>query len=51
MNKTELEGSSYEIRAEKKTITEYLNIKEVEGKIIYTAKVLNQNNTQQLHLC
>jgi len=48
INKTELEGSSYKIRADKKTITEYLTIKEVEGKIIYTAKVLDQNNAQPI---
>ena len=48
MSKTALEGSSYEIRAAKKTITEYLSIKEVEGNIIYTAKVLDQNNAQPI---
>lgn len=48
INDSEFEGSSYKIRAEKKTITEYLSIKEVEGKIIYTAKVLNQNNAQPI---
>lgn len=48
INETELEGSSYKIRAEKKTMTEHLSIKEVEGKVIYTAKVLNQNNAQPI---
>lgn len=48
INDSEFEGNSYKIRAEKKTITEYLSIKEEEGKIIYTAKVLNQNNAQPI---
>jgi Fe-S cluster assembly iron-binding protein IscA len=38
-----LEGYSYNIRAGKKSITEYLTVKSAGDKIIYTARVLNQN--------
>ncbi|WP_310555569.1 DUF6265 family protein [Flavobacterium sp.] len=48
ISKTELEGSSYKIKANQKIVSEYLSIKKVDGKIIYTAKVLNQNNAQPI---
>jgi hypothetical protein len=43
-NENELEGNSYRIRAEKKTISEYLTIKKIDDQVVYTAKVWNQNN-------
>jgi len=43
---TSLEGNSYKIKDGNKRIDEYLTIKAISGKIIYTAKVLNQNNGQ-----
>lgn len=45
-NDNSLEGNSYKIRNSAKRIDEYLSIKAVDGKIIYTAKVLDQNNSQ-----
>lgn len=41
-----LEGSSFKIRDNTKRIDEHLHLKAVDGKIIYTATVLNQNNGQ-----
>lgn len=41
-----LEGNSYKIRNGNKQIDEYLSIKVSGDKIIYTAKVMNQNNAQ-----
>ncbi len=38
-----LEGNSYKIRNGNKQIDEYLSIKASGDKIIYTAKVMNQN--------
>lgn len=38
------EGNAYQIKAEKKTISEYLRIKSVGDQIIYSATVLNQND-------
>jgi hypothetical protein len=43
-NDNSLEGNSYKIRNSAKRIDEYLSIKAVNGEIIYTAKVLDQNN-------
>lgn len=45
-NDSSLEGDSYKIKDGNKRIDEYLAIKAVAGKIIYTARVLNQNNGQ-----
>lgn len=39
----ELEGESYKMQEGQKRISETLEIKTEEGKIIYTATVLNQN--------
>jgi K+/H+ antiporter YhaU regulatory subunit KhtT len=44
--KGQLEGSSYKIRNNNKQVDEYLSIKNTGEKIIYTARVLNQNNAQ-----
>jgi hypothetical protein len=43
-----LEGNSYKIKAGNKQIEEYFLLKSADGKIIYTAKVLNQNNGQSI---
>ncbi len=43
-----LEGSSYKIKGGNKQIDEQLSIKMNAEKIIYTAKVLNQNNAQPI---
>lgn len=43
-----LEGSSYKIKAGNKQIDEQLTIKISDEKIVYTAKVLNQNNAQPI---
>lgn len=43
---TILEGCSYKIRDEKKITIEYLTIRKVGNKTIYTAKVVNQNGGQ-----
>ncbi|MBD1384287.1 hypothetical protein IDJ75_03280 [Mucilaginibacter rigui] len=45
-NDSSLEGNSYKIKDGNKRIDEYLAIKAVAGKLIYTARVLNQNNGQ-----
>lgn len=45
-NDNSLEGNSYKIKDGNKRIDEYLAIKAVAGKLIYTARVLNQNNGQ-----
>jgi hypothetical protein len=45
-NDNSLEGNSYKIKDGNKRIDEYLAIKMVDGKMIYTARVLNQNNGQ-----
>lgn len=45
-NDSSLEGNSYKIKDGNKRIDEYLAIKAAAGKIIYTARVLNQNNGQ-----
>jgi phosphoribosylamine-glycine ligase len=41
-----LEGNSYKIRNNNKQVDEYLSIQAKGEKIIYTARVLNQNNAQ-----
>jgi Domain of unknown function (DUF6265) len=43
---TTLSGQAYKIRQGKKTVTEHLSIKTVDGKTVYTAIVLGQNNGQ-----
>jgi hypothetical protein len=43
---TTLSGQAYKIRQGQKTVTEYLSIKTVDGKTVYTAIVLGQNNGQ-----
>ncbi|WP_307725782.1 DUF6265 family protein [Flavobacterium aquatile] len=43
-NENELEGSSYKMKADKKIVSEFLSIKKIEGKVIYTAQVVNQND-------
>lgn len=43
-NENELEGSSYKMKADKKIVSEFLSIKKTEGKVIYTAQVVNQND-------
>lgn len=43
-----LEGNSYKIRNGNKQIDEHLSIQINGEKIIYTAKVLNQNNAQPI---
>jgi hypothetical protein len=43
-----LEGNSYKIKPGSRQIEEYFSLKSVERKIIYTAKVLNQNNGQSI---
>jgi hypothetical protein len=43
-----LEGSSYKIKGGNKQIDEQLHIKMSAEKIVYTAKVLNQNNAQPI---
>jgi Domain of unknown function (DUF6265) len=43
---TTMEGQGYKIRGGQKTVTEYLSIKTVDGKTIYTATVPGQNNGQ-----
>lgn len=43
------EGSAYKIKAEKKTVTEYLKIKTMGDKIIYSATVLNQNEGKPIN--
>jgi Domain of unknown function (DUF6265) len=47
-NQSELEGSSYKIKSEEKITSEYLSIKAVNDQVIYTARVLNQNNAQAI---
>jgi hypothetical protein len=47
-NESELKGSSYKIKSKEKTTSEYLSIKAVNSQLIYTAKVLNQNNAQPI---
>jgi Domain of unknown function (DUF6265) len=42
-SENELEGSSYKIKSDKKIVTEILTIKKVDGKVIYVAQVVNQN--------
>jgi len=43
-NTNDLTGSSYKIKEGKKIVTETLSIKSVDGKIVYEATVVNQNN-------
>lgn len=43
-NENELEGSSYKMKADKKIVSEFLSIKKIEGKVIYTAQVVSQND-------
>ncbi len=43
-----LEGKSYKIRNGNTQIDEYLTIKITGEKVIYTAKVMNQNNAQPI---
>ena len=43
-----LEGSSYKIKTGNKQVEEELSIKMSAEKIIYTARVLNQNNAQPI---
>lgn len=43
-NENELEGNSYKMKADKKIVSEFLSIKKIEGKVIYTAQVVNQND-------
>lgn len=45
-DKDALEGSAYKIRNGSKLVEEYLSIKISGDNIIYTAKVVNQNNGQ-----
>lgn len=47
-DKDALEGSAYKIRNGNKLIEEYLSIKVSGDNIIYTAKVVNQNNGQPI---
>jgi Domain of unknown function (DUF6265) len=47
-NESELKGSSYKIKSKEKITSEYLSIKEVNAKVVYTAKVLNQNKAQPI---
>lgn len=44
INENNFKGISYKMINGKMVITEYLDIKKTDGKIIYTAIVLNQNN-------
>ncbi|HPE74833.1 MAG TPA: DUF6265 family protein [Draconibacterium sp.] len=44
MNENNLKGISYKMINGKMVVTEYLDIKKTDGKIVYTATVLNQNN-------
>lgn len=44
VNDSLLEGSAYKMKAGKKVTTEYFSIKALSGKIIYQARVPNQNN-------
>ena len=48
ISNSEVKGSAYEIKAGKKVTTEYLAINIVDGNLIYTATVLNQNNSQPI---
>lgn len=41
-----LHGEGYKIRGGQKTVTEYLSIKTLDGKTVYTATVPGQNNGQ-----
>lgn len=41
-----MQGQGYKIRGGQKTVTEYLSIKNVDGKTVYTATVPGQNNEQ-----
>jgi Domain of unknown function (DUF6265) len=41
-----LQGQGYKIRGGQKTVTEYLSIKTIDGKTVYTATVPGQNNGQ-----
>ncbi len=43
INENNFKGISYKMINGKMVITEYLDIKKTDGKIIYTATVLNQN--------
>lgn len=42
----QLKGNSYKIKAGKKIITEELQIRHLNSKVVYQARVLNQNNAQ-----
>jgi carbonic anhydrase len=44
INENNFKGISYKMINRKMVITEYLDIKKTDGKIVYTATVLNQNN-------
>ena len=44
INENNFKGISYKMINGKMVITEYLDIKKTDGKIVYTATVLNQNN-------
>jgi hypothetical protein len=44
VNDKELKGKSYTLKNQKKIIAEFLELKENEGKTVYTAVVMNQND-------
>lgn len=43
MQENKMIGESYKVKDDQKYISETLEIKETEGKVIYTATVMNQN--------
>jgi hypothetical protein len=43
-----MEGHAYQMKAGEKVITEYLNIRIIDGKVTYQAKALGQNNNQTI---
>lgn len=49
LNETNLKGISYKIKDNKMILTEYLDLKEQNQEIIYTATVINQNQGKSIH--
>jgi len=48
MSDSELKGVSYSIKNDQKIVSEYLKIKKLGDKVIYTALVIGQNNGKEI---